>query len=234
MPHVAIYITGHGFGHATRMAAFGSALAERAPGLRVSVVSTAPEWLFRMNLPTPLSLRPRALDVGAVQFDAIRLDEAATLAAYAGIEARKMQIVAEEAEWLRSESVDVVVADIPPAAFPAARRTGLRSIGISNFSWDWIYADYVRRLPRYAGLLPAIRSDYAQADLFLRLPFHGPCDAFPVVRDIPMIARRARRSREEVRRSLHLNGGRPVVLLSFGGFDLRGVDFDRVETLDEF
>jgi len=234
MPHVAIYITGHGFGHATRMAALASALAEQAPGLRLSIVSTVPDWLFRLNRSAPVSLRARALDVGAVQVDAIRLDEAATLAAYAAIEARKAPLVVEEATWLRAEGVDLVVADIPPAAFPAARRAGLPSVGISNFSWDWIYAEYVRRFPTYAGLIPAIRSDYGAADLFLRLPFHGPCDAFPVVRDIPMIARRARRSRKEVRRSLGLNGGRPVVLLSFGGFDLHGLDFTRIAELDEF
>lgn len=234
MPHVAFYITGHGFGHATRMAAVASALARQEPGVRISLVSTAPEWLFRLNLAGEFRLRPRALDVGVVQLDSIRLDPVATLRAYAGILEAQPALVAEEAEILRRDGVDLVVADIPPAAFLVARQAGLPAVGISNFSWDWIYADYVRALPEHAPLLDRIRDAYGQADLFLRLPFHGDCEAFQAIRDIPMIARRARRSREEVRRLLGLDGSRPVILLSFGGFEIGGIDFDGVERLSEY
>ena len=78
MPHVAFYITGHGFGHATRMAAVASALAEQVPGLRLTFITMAPEWLLRLNLSSEFRIRPRALDVGVIQFDSIRLDPAAT------------------------------------------------------------------------------------------------------------------------------------------------------------
>src|SRR5574341_2068301 len=130
MPHVAFYITGHGFGHATRMAAVASALAEQVPGLRLSLVSTAPEWLFSLNLPGGCQIRPRALDVGVIQYDPIRLDPAATLAAYTRLLARQPALVEEEAETLRREHVDLVVADIPPAAFLVAHRAGIPGIGI--------------------------------------------------------------------------------------------------------
>jgi len=234
MPHVVAYITGHGFGHATRMAAVLAALAERVPGLRLSLISTAPEWLFRLNLPGPFAFRARALDVGVIQRDSIRMDARATLLAYARILEAQPGLVEEEAALLRRDAVDLVVADIPPAAFLAAEVAGIPSVGISNFTWDWIYADYVRAFPEYARILEAIREAYGRADLFLRLPFHGPCDAFPVLRDIPMVARHTRRSRAEVRRALGLSDARPAVLLSFGGFDIQGVDFDRVETLREY
>jgi len=234
MPHVAFYITGHGFGHATRMAAVASALAEQVPGLRLTFITTAPEWLLRLNLSSEFRIRPRALDVGVIQFDSISLDPAATLAAYARLLEEQPAVIREEAEILRRESVDLVVADIPPAAFLVAQRAGLPGVGISNFSWDWIYADYVCALPEYMPILDAIREAYGRADLFLRLPFHGPCDAFKSIRDIPLIARCARHPREEVRRMLGLDGSRPVILLSFGGFEIRGIDFDRVERLGDY
>jgi L-arabinokinase len=234
MPHAAFYITGHGFGHATRMAAVASALAARVAGLQISIVSTAPEWLFRLNLSGAFRIRPRALDVGVIQRDSLHLDARGTLKAYAGLLERQSATVRDEADILRRDGVDLVVADIPPAAFPVAAQAGVPGVGIGNFTWDWIYADYVRRLPGHAPVLAAIRDAYGQADLFLRLPFHGPCDAFPVIRDIPMIARRARRSREAVRGALGLDASRPVILLSFGGFAIQGIDLDRVETLQEF
>jgi len=234
MAHVAAYITGHGFGHATRTAAVLGALAGRVPGLRITLISTAPEWLLRRNLDAPFAFRSLALDVGAIQADSIHLDAEATLEACAAFLERQAALVEDEAALLRRANVDLVVADIPPAAFPIARRAGLPGVGLSNFSWDWIYAAYVRQFPGHASVIEAIRTAYGQADLFLRLPFHGPCDAFPTIRDIPMVARRARRSREEVRRQLGVSSTRPVILLSFGGFEIRGVDFGRVEGLEDF
>jgi len=234
MAHVAVYVTGHGFGHATRMAAIVEALVERVSDLQVTIVSTAPEWLFRLNLAAPFSYRARALDVGVVQADSIRLDAKATLEAYAALLEGQAALVEEEAAALRRARVELVVADIPPAAFPIARRAGVPGVGIGNFSWDWIYASYVGEYPSHAPVVEAIRHAYGQADLFLRLPFHGPCDAFPVVRDLPMVARRARRSPAEARRRLGLSDARPVVLLSFGGFEIRGIDFGRVERLEDY
>jgi L-arabinokinase len=216
------------------MAAVASALAGRVSGLRLSLISTTPEWLYRLNLSCPFRLRARAIDVGVIQPDSLTVDRGSTLAAYARMLERQPAAIEEEAETLRRDGVHLIVADIPPAAFLVARRAGLPCVGISNFSWDWIYADYVRAFPEHAPILEAIRDAYGQADLFLRLPFSGPCDAFKTIRDIPMIARRARRAREEVRRALGLDGSSPVILLSFGGLDIRGIDFDRVETLQEY
>ena len=125
MAHIVAYITGHGFGHATRMAAVIGALAERRPDLAVSLVSTAPEWLFRLNLSVPFRVRARALDVGVIQRDSIHLDSSGTLAAYARAQERQDALIEEEAAFLRREAVDLVVADIPPAAFPIARRAGV-------------------------------------------------------------------------------------------------------------
>jgi L-arabinokinase len=234
MAHIVAYVTGHGFGHATRMSAVIGGLVERLSDLTVSIVSSAPEWLFRLNLTVPFRFRARALDVGVVQRDSIRLDAPGTLDACARALERQGALIEEEATGLRREAANLVIADIPPAAFPIARRADIPGVGISNFTWDWIYADYVRSHPAYGHLIETIRDAYSQADLFLRLPFHGPCDAFPVVRDIPMVARRSGRSRQEVRRRLGLGETRPVVLLSFGGFDLTGIDFGRVERLDDY
>jgi len=172
--------------------------------------------------------------VGVVQHDSIRLDQAATLQAYARVLEALPGLIRDEVERLRRDAVDLVVGDIPPAAFPIARAAGVPGVGISNFTWDWIYADYVRAHPGFGHLLERIREDYAAADRLLRLPFHGPCDAFRRVQDIPLIARPSRRPRDEIRAELGLASSRPVVLLSFGGFDIQGVDFDRVERLDDY
>ena len=101
MAHIAAYVTGHGFGHATRVAAIVGALAERVSDLQVTIVSTVPEWLFRLNLTAPFSYRVRALDVGVVQQDSIRLHAKATLEAYAALLEGQAALVEDEAAALR-------------------------------------------------------------------------------------------------------------------------------------
>jgi L-arabinokinase len=234
MSHVAFYITGHGFGHATRMGAVATALAARVPDLRLTVISTIPRWLVDLNFPAGTTLRSRALDVGVVQHDSIRLDRAATLQAYGRLLEALPGLIRNEADRLHRDAVDLVVADIPPAAFPIARAAGVAGVGITNFTWDWIYADYVRAHPAFADLVERIREAYAEGDCLLRLPLHGPCDAFRRIRDIPLIARPARRSRAEARAILGLDASRPIVLLSFGGFEIQGIDLERVERLDDY
>jgi L-arabinokinase len=67
-------------------------------------------------------------------------------------------------------------------------------------------------------VIPAIRQAYAQATLALRLPLHGGFETMSDVRDLPLIARRSTRDPQDTRRRLGLDGSRPVVLSSFGGY----------------
>jgi len=122
------------------------------------------------------------------------------------------------------------VGDIPPLAFAVGASAGIPSIGLGNFTWDWVYADYprVRLAP---SLLPAIRGAYGKASMALRLPMSGGFENFSNVKDIPLIARHASRSRDEVCKILKLPTDKPLVLASFGGYGLPGLD---TESLSKF
>jgi len=227
-PAVVFYITGHGFGHATRMIAVMQALRELGPTVRLRARTSVPPALFAEHLGEAVAVVPGAVDVGTVQHDSLRLDKEASLRAYAAFLAERPDRVPSEARWLREVGAVLVVGDIPPLAFEAAAAAGVPGIAITNFSWDWIYAPYVAQRQTFAPLLHQIREAYARAGLLLRLPLHGDLSAFPVVRDIPLIARRILRGRSAVRAALGLSEGERLVVLSFGGFDLYGIDFARL------
>jgi L-arabinokinase len=131
-------------------------------------------------------------------------------------------------------SAGLVVGDVPPLAFLAARAAGLPSVGMTNFSWDWIYASYVAEQPAFADLAEAAREAYHHAALLLRLPFHGDLTAFPRIEDIPLVARRATGDRAYQRRRLGLPRDRTVVLLGFGGTGLERFPFGRLAALPEY
>jgi hypothetical protein len=225
---VAFYISGHGFGHASRQIEIVKAFARRRPEVGIVLRTTAPRWLFDRTLNVPFIVDDRPGDTGAIQIDSLHLDAAATIARakdfYATLDAR----AADETPLLRHHDVRFVVADAPPLGCAAAARAGIASVVVSNFTWDWIYAEYREHLDSAPDLIPAIQAAYRLADAAWRLPMHGGFETFDpqaqTVVDVPFVARHATHEPAETRRRLGLPPDRQLVLPSFGGYGVAGID----------
>ena len=213
------YISGHGYGHASRDIEVMHAIAALDEDARIVVRTSAPRWLFDATVPTGIAFRPAETDTGVAQIDSLRLDEDETARHAARFYADFDALVDREAGVLRQIGAQVVVGDIPPLAFAAADRAGVRSVALGNFTWDWIYSIYPAFDRLAPGVIALIRSAYAHASSALRLPLH--CGFEPmaaVTTDIPFIARKSTRDPAEVRRALGVSGTRPVVLASFSAY----------------
>jgi UDP:flavonoid glycosyltransferase YjiC (YdhE family) len=224
---IVFYVSGHGYGHATRVIEVINAILAERPETRIGVRTAAPRWLFDLTVKGRVTFSNLETDTGIVQVDALTLDEADSIRRAAAFHTDLVTRAASETRVLREISAGLVVGDVPPLAFAVAHAAGLPSIAISNFTWDWIYADYprVRLAP---SLLPAIRGAYGKGTMALRLPMHGGFESFSNVRDIPFIARHATKSRDEVVKALKLPGDKPIVLVSFGGYGLPSLDSDQL------
>lgn len=227
------YISGHGFGHASREIEVIHALAERRPDWHIVLRTAVSPSLLTRSLRVPFTLLDGPCDTGLVQRDSVTNDDDATtreaLAFYASMDAR----VDQECTRLVPYDVQVIVGDIPPLAFEVATRLGVPSVAIANFTWDWIY-EWHDALCDAPGLLDRIRAGYAQATLALRLPLSPPLDVFPRVQSIPLVARAAERPRSDTRRALGITDDRRVALLSFGGYGLQRLDVGALDCLDEW
>jgi L-arabinokinase len=216
---VVFYISGHGFGHASRDIELIRTLCARRPDVRVIVRASVPKWLFAPVAAAAVDVQALETDTGVVQIDSLQVDEEETAQQaarfYAGFDRR----VAIEAEMIRGVRADLVVGDIPPLACAAADRAGVPSVALANFTWDWIYSVYSAFDRVAPDAIPAIRRAYAASTLALRLPLHGGFEPMAAVtRDIPFIARRSTRDPADTRKRLGLTGDRPIVLPSFGGY----------------
>jgi L-arabinokinase len=214
---LVFYISGHGFGHATRDLEIIRHIQQQRPAARIVVRTSVPRWFLERASDGPIDIHSIETDTGIAQIDSLQLDEAQTArradAFYRTFDAR----VDAEAAALQELDASVVVGDVPPLAFAAARRANVTSIAVANFTWDWIYAGYQRFSIDAPGVLSTIQDAYAQANLALRLPFAGGFETMRAIRDVPLVARRSRRTRDDNRRLLDLDHARPVVLASFGG-----------------
>lgn len=217
------YVSGHGFGHSTRTAEVLRAVREAAPQQALAVVTTAPESLFHEAEIGHFEYRRQECDVGLVQRGALVIDEEGTIARIRAFEVDRPRLVETEAAWLRAAGARLVLADIPPLAFEAAAAAGVPSVGLANFSWDWIYGHLATRRAEFEEPARRAAAAYAQAGLLLELPFAGDLAAFRHRESIPMVARRQRRPRAEARRLLGFEDA-PTVLVSFGGLGLPGFE----------
>jgi len=235
VPSVFFYISGHGFGHTVRQIAIINALGARLTTLDIVVRTSAPRRLFDQTIRVPITFLEGPTDTGVVQIDSVRLDERATIALAADFYRTLTARAANEAALLKSRDAQLVICDAPPLACAAAAAARVPSVVVSNFTWDWIYEGYETELHAAPELLPTIRDAYAQAAEGWRLPLHGGFATVPQVTDIPFVARHARtdRTRDDVRRKLSLPCDRPLVLTSFGGYGVKGLDLARFDCLDE-
>jgi UDP:flavonoid glycosyltransferase YjiC (YdhE family) len=230
---IAAYVSGHGFGHSTRVAEVLRELRRREPGYPLAVVTSAPAELYGFPELEGLVFRQQECDVGLAQHGALVIDTTATIARWRDFTADWPRRVEAEAEWLRTIGARLVLGDIPPLAFAAAARAGLPSVAMANFSWDWIYRHLARREPALEDGARWAAEGYGQAGRLLRLPFYGDMPAFRTVEDVPLVARQPTRPRDESRRALELTS-QPTVVLSFGGLGLRGFDPQVLAALPEY
>ncbi len=222
---IVFYISSHGFGHASRSIEVINAILARRPETRIGVRTAAPRWLFDLTVKGKVTFSTLETDTGVVQVDALTLDEADSIRRAASFHSDLVTRAASETRALRELGAGLIVGDIPPLAFSVGAAAGIPSIGLGNFTWAWVYADYprVRLAP---SLLPAIRGAYAKASMALRLPMWGGFESFSNVRDIPFVARHAGKTRDEVCKTLKIPSEKPIVLASFGGYGLPGLDTD--------
>lgn len=225
---VVFYISGHGFGHASRQVEVMHALQARVPSASIVIRSAVDPHLLSRTLNVPYDLHPGACDVGIVQRSSVEHDHEATARAAVEFYSSWDERIAAELRRLAGLDVALIVADIPPIAFEVATALGVPSVAIANFTWDWIYADEPA-LKDQTWLIERIAAAYRHATVALELPFSGGFEVFPARQRLPLIARQPTRARAETRSALGIPATRPAALLSFGGYGMPALDLNRVD-----
>lgn len=224
---VVFYISGHGFGHASRSIEIINALIDRQPSLRVIIRSSVAPWLIARTARQGVDLSPVEVDTGVVQLDSLNLDAKASIARAEAFMSTFDERVATEVTFLRDHQASMTISDLPAVGIAAGNATGIPAIATGNFTWDWIYAHYGGG-KRVADHIAEV---YKKTTLALRMPMWGGFETMLEVRDIPFVARRSRRDGAAVREALGIPGDRRVVLTSFGGYGLEGLNVDALRAL---
>src|SRR5437867_2974869 len=113
MAAIAYYITGHGFGHARRSVEVIRQLRALRPDLSVFFRTTANAAIFEELGRTNIHRERVQLDPGAIEKDLFNIDHAATAEAVAAAIGRRDELITGEVDFLRTEKIQLMLADIP-------------------------------------------------------------------------------------------------------------------------
>jgi hypothetical protein len=120
----------------------------------------------------------------------------------------------------------LVLSDISPLAFPAARAMAVPGIGVATLDWHTIYSHW---LPENDPTLTRLAAAYRDCDLLLEPPMAMDMSVFPKRQKIPLIAAYA----SEIKPPL-LKRQRKKALVIFGGSDQPSCDLQALAALSEW
>ena len=230
---IAYFISGHGYGHAVRSSQVILRLKEACPELDFHVRTGAPRW-FLHHLPFPVSHAEQPIDVGIVQRDSLQMNIEETLHACESLHERMPALIEENLAFIEQQKIRLILGDIPPLCFEIARRASVPAVAIGNFTWDWIYRAYLADFPAFLPLIEEMQSFYRAASLALCLPFSCDMKIFPNQKSIPLISRLSALDKIEAKKRFAFPATAVVVLISFGGFGLERLPWERLSCLGDF
>jgi hypothetical protein len=221
VPHLLVYISGHGFGHVAQTAPVLNRLRQLLPELRLTICSAAPAAHLQSRIPGAFTHLPQAADFGMVMASALDVLAQESLHAYREFHRDWHGRVAREAELMAALKPHAVLSNVAYLPLAAARQAGVPRAAMCSLNWADILAHYCGHMPGAAEILEQMREAYAAADAFLRVTPGMAMADLPNLRPINPIARLGTNHRARIDRLLGLKNHEKLVLITLGGIATR-------------
>ena len=221
MPHLLAVISPHGFGHLAQTGPVVNALRRRLADLQVTIRTTYPRTLLSRYFDGEFHHVAEAADFGMAMASALEVRAEESARHYSEFHGQWDDHVAREAQRLQELSPDVILANVPYLTLAGARRAGITCVAMCSLNWADIYWHYCASRPEAPSIRQQIIDAYNSAALFLQPEPAMPMPDIIHARPIGPIARLGVDHREAVVRHLGIDRGSRLVLVAFGGIELR-------------
>jgi len=225
---IAYLVSPHGFGHAARACAVMAAVHRLAPSVRFDIFTTIPPLFFKESVSGPFRCHSVLTDIGLVQKSAFEEDIRKTAQELDRFLPFPRLVLENLSTTLVRLNCLLVICDIAAIGIAAAKKAGIPSMLVENFTWDWIYEGYTDRSPQLARHIEYLRRLFKAADFHIQ--------AKPVCRRnipdivVPPVSRKMKTKKKDTRKTLGIPSGGKAVLVSSGGIP---EEYDFYETLRE-
>lgn len=227
MIKVASFISPHGFGHATRMAAVLQSITGIS-NIKPVIVSTVPEFIFSQSS-LDVEYITLQTDVGFIQNNAFHIDIGKSCTALSSFYPLKSGTVQDIAG--RITDCSIILCDISPMGIAAGKAAGIKSVLIENFTWDWLYEPFARENPEIQPYIDYLKQLYSEADI------HIQTEPVCYVKDCDLrcgpIYRHGGKNTKVINNTID-NSDRKKVLITLGGIPTETVFFEKLRNYSEY
>ena len=210
-------MSSHGLGHATRLVGVIQQLCKSFSHIDILLFGQTPDWFWSSNLPHNCKYRQihAMTDIGLVQDGPFHHD------------IKKTQSLLLEFLRFREDSLvgilqaidefkpTFILSDISPLGVWVGHRLQIPNILLENFTWDWIYQEYLEEDPQFEKIIEQLIDIYQMPDL--RLQSTPVCDRRDGCVQLEPIFREPTLEDKEIHTRLGLEPDEKYVLLTTGG-----------------
>ena len=220
----------HGFGHAARSAAVMEAMGKLLPSVIFDIFTKVPPWFFNDSMTVSYNYHGLVTDIGMVQDTALDTSLSRTVFALNDFLPFSSDLVERLALQLKESHCDLVVCDIAPLGIAAAEAAGLPAVLVENFTWDWIYGQYMVENDDLIRHIRYLKRMFKAARFHIQTEpvcqYDGNADLLT-----QPVSRKKRAARKLVRQRLGVPPGKKAVLITMGGIGEKYSFADRVSDL---
>ena len=224
---VAYFISSHGFGHAARAAAVMQSMADDDPCVKFEIFTAVPAWFIQDSLTAPYTHHPLLTDFGLAQKTPFLSDLGDTLCRLNKFYPIAPTRLAGISQTIQQLNCRIIICDIAPMGLMVAKDAGIPSVLVENFTWDWIYQQYVvvnKDIHQHINYLKPI---------FESVDYHIQTEPICKRKSPDLVAgpvsRKPRMSRGQTRQRLGLHTDENMVLITTGGIPQ---SYDFLQKLD--
>ena len=176
-PRIACFVSSHGFGHATRIAAILGSIYKKQPLANFWIYGHIPFWFWQQNLHcrTKFKLIRAETDIGLVQdgpFNQNLEETCVKLNTFLDFTKSSFRSIRDS---IKENRIDLILSDISPVGIEAGNQLCIPTALIENFTWDWIYEEHIDSLPVFKVHSLKLKEVYEKVDLRVQCtPFCEP------------------------------------------------------------
>ena len=212
---IGYFVSAHGFGHAARAAAVMQSIADLDASVRFEIFTTVPSWFFADSISASFTCHYLSTDIGLVQKNAFQADLAKTLHHLDDFFPIPASQNDEFAAVVNQLNCLLVICDIAPLGISVAKKAGIPSLLVENFTWDWIYQQYSNANSGFKKHINYLQTLFQAADYHIKT--EPVCCAGSVDLTASPVSRQVKTSSDRIRKDLGLTATDPMVLITTGG-----------------
>jgi uncharacterized protein (TIGR00661 family) len=211
LANICFYISDYGYGHAARDIAIIRKILNGC-NAKIFVKAEGPYRFIEQSLPNATAIKTRNDIDLAYMKNSVVLDKTETEKRLDRWILSWDEYISNEKVFCRDNNIDLILSDIVPQAFIVADDLGLPGVGISNFTWHYIFFNIFGKTDAVTSLEYA----YARGEMAFVLPFNEKMSLFKRRIPVGLVSRDSTMERSALRKKYKILEDELLVYIGVG------------------